>query len=88
LEAPFVRRAGDDNVTLPPDLTQEQHFDELPFGTRGGTVVRYTFPLDAEYEIHLRLARDRNEHVERPSHPHRAAITAVSTAIFISGSRR
>ena len=27
-------------------------------------VVHYTFPLDAEYEIQLRLARDRNEHVE------------------------
>ena len=49
---------------LPPDLTQEEHFEDLPLGTRGGTVVKYTFPLDAEYEIQLRLQRDRNEHVE------------------------
>ena len=27
-------------------------------------LVHYTFPLDAEYEIQFRLARDRNEHVE------------------------
>jgi len=58
------RSPGGVTITLPPDLTQEQHFDQLPFGTRGGAVVHHTFPLDAEYEIQLRLARDRNEHVE------------------------
>lgn len=58
------RIPGGDTFTLPPDLTQEDHFDQLPVGTRGGTVVRYTFPLDADYEITLRLTRDRNEHVE------------------------
>ncbi|MDX1984169.1 MAG: DUF1592 domain-containing protein [Bryobacteraceae bacterium] len=58
------RSPGGDTVTLPPDLTQEEHFDELPLGTRGGTMVPYTFPVDAEYEIQIRLARDRNEHVE------------------------
>ena len=37
------RSPGGDTITLPPDLTQEDHFDELPLGTRGGTTVRYTF---------------------------------------------
>jgi mono/diheme cytochrome c family protein len=59
-----IRSPGGDTVTLPPDLTQEQHFDNLPLGTRGGLAVHYTFPLDAEYEISVRLTRDRNEHVE------------------------
>ncbi len=59
-----IKSPGGVTINLPPDLTQETHFDGLPFGTRGGTVVPYTFPLDAEYEIQLRLARDRNEHVE------------------------
>jgi hypothetical protein len=59
-----IPKPGGDTVILPPDLTQEQHFEELPIGTRGGTSVRYTFPLDAEYDITVRLARDRNEHVE------------------------
>jgi hypothetical protein len=58
------RSPGGDTINLPPDLTQEEHFDELPFGTRGGTAVHYTFPLDAEYEIQLRLQRDRNEYIE------------------------
>jgi len=60
---------GGDTFNLPPDLTQEEHFAELPFGTRGGTSVHYTFPLDAEYDIQLRLARDRNEHVEGLKEP-------------------
>jgi hypothetical protein len=50
--------------TLPVDLTQEQHFSELPLGTRGGTLFPYTFPLNGEYEIQVRLYRDRDEHVE------------------------
>src|SRR5687767_10676842 len=58
------RSPGGDTVTLPPDLTQEEHFDQLPLGTRGGTVVHYTFPHDAEYDVQLRLARDRNEYIE------------------------
>jgi hypothetical protein len=65
-----TRSPGGDTITLPPDLTQEEHFDELPLGTRGGLVVHYTFPLDAEYDINLRLARDRNEHVEGLTEAH------------------
>jgi hypothetical protein len=59
-----VRSPGGDTMILPPDLTQEDHFEELPLGTRGGAVMRYTFPVDAMYDIQIRLARDRNEHVE------------------------
>ncbi len=58
------RSPGGDTIRIQPDLTQEEHLDGLPIGTRGGAVVRYTFPLDGEYEIQIRLARDRNEHVE------------------------
>src|SRR5689334_5192513 len=42
------RSPGGDTVVLPPDLTQEQPLDGLPVGTRGGLVVHYTFPVDAE----------------------------------------
>jgi hypothetical protein len=65
-----IKSPGGDTVTLPPDLTQEQHFNGLPAGTRGGLAVPYTFPVDAEYEINVRLTRDRNEHVEGLTEPH------------------
>ncbi len=59
-----TKSPGGETINLPPDLTQEEHFDQLPLGTRGGLSLRYTFPLDADYELQVRLARDRNEHVE------------------------
>ncbi len=62
-------------VVLRADLTQETHFDGLPFGTRGGTAVEHTFPLDGEYEIEVRLARNRNENVEGLSEPHVMEVT-------------
>ncbi len=70
-----VRSPGGNTTLLPPDLTQEDGLEGLPFGTRGGTMVRYTFPLDAEYEIQLRLARDRDERVEGLTEPHELELT-------------
>jgi mono/diheme cytochrome c family protein len=58
------RAPGGATFLLPPDLTQDSHFDELPLGTRGGTLVQYTFPENGTYEIQVRLMRDRNENVE------------------------
>ena len=64
-----VRSPGGDTILIPQDLTQEEHFDELPFGTRGGTAVNYIFPQNAQYEIQLKLTRDRNEHIEGLGEP-------------------
>ena len=55
---------GGDIETLPPDLTQEQRFEDEPLGTHGGMIMKYNFPQDADYDITVRLQRDRNEHVE------------------------
>jgi mono/diheme cytochrome c family protein len=64
------RSPGGETIRIPADLTQEQHLDGLPLGTRGGAVVDYTFPTDGEYEIQIRLMRDRDEHVEGLTEPH------------------
>ena len=70
-----VRSAGAETVVLPPDLTQEDHFDGQPFGTRAGTSVRYTFPADGEYQFELRLTRDRNELIEGLTEPHQIEVS-------------
>jgi mono/diheme cytochrome c family protein len=57
------RSPGGDTFIVPPDLTQEDHFDKLPPGTRGGTSISYNFPVDGKYDIRLRLARDSREHI-------------------------
>jgi cytochrome c553 len=64
------RTPGGDTFRIPPDVTQEDHVEGLPLGTRGGTLLAHTFARDAEYEIQIRLTRDRNEHVEGLREPH------------------
>ena len=50
-----------DYVRIADDLSQDEHLPGLPLGTRGGTLLRYTFPMDGVYEIRPRLTRDLNE---------------------------
>jgi hypothetical protein len=38
-----------------PDLEQHERQDDLPFGTRGGTLIHHLFPQDGEYEIRLEV---------------------------------
>jgi Protein of unknown function (DUF1592)/Protein of unknown function (DUF1588)/Protein of unknown function (DUF1587)/Protein of unknown function (DUF1595)/Protein of unknown function (DUF1585)/Planctomycete cytochrome C len=52
------RAVGDRTLTptqitypAPGGLAQDRHIEGLPLGTRGGMLVRHTFPLDAEYEF-------------------------------------
>jgi mono/diheme cytochrome c family protein len=40
------------------DLSQDDHIEGLPIGTRGGMLVRYTFPVDGEYVISPKLYRE------------------------------
>jgi Protein of unknown function (DUF1592)/Protein of unknown function (DUF1588)/Protein of unknown function (DUF1585)/Protein of unknown function (DUF1587)/Protein of unknown function (DUF1595)/Planctomycete cytochrome C len=53
-----------DTFRIRPDVTQDTHLASTPLGTRGGTVITYHFPQAGEYEIQVRLMRDRNEGVE------------------------
>jgi len=52
-----------DYFRVPDDRSQEHRLPGLPFGTRGGTAIRYHFPVDGEYTIAAKLARDLNESV-------------------------
>jgi hypothetical protein len=59
-----VARVGGDTYRSPADRSQEAHVEGLPLGTRGGMLIAQTFAQDAEYEVQIRLTRDRNEEVE------------------------
>ena len=37
----------------PRGMSQAEHREDLPLGTRGGLTVRHIFPLDAEYEFRV-----------------------------------
>ena len=51
-------------VRVRGDITQEDHVPGLPLGTRGGVLVKHVFPQAGDYEVQVRLQRDRNEQVE------------------------
>jgi hypothetical protein len=68
------RSPGGDTIRVKPDITQEDRVDGLPPGTRGGTLIPYTFPRDGRYDIQLRLTRDRNEHVEGLNEEHEVLV--------------
>ncbi|MGD8341107.1 MAG: DUF1595 domain-containing protein, partial [Gammaproteobacteria bacterium] len=50
-----------DFFRVPDDRSQETRLPGMPFGTRGGMRISYTFPVDGEYVIAPRLQRDLNE---------------------------
>lgn len=47
-----------DIIRVPADLTQENHLDGLPLGTRGGISIPYVFPQDGEYDVKVLFARN------------------------------
>src|SRR5690606_16489470 len=69
---------------VPDDRSQERHLPGMPFGTRGGTRIEYTFPADAEYEIAVELQRDLNEQVPLYADPQQleVAIDGERVAVF------
>jgi hypothetical protein len=38
----------------PADASQNEHIEGLPFGTRGGMLVRHSFPADGEYKFTMK----------------------------------
>ena len=57
-----------------PDLSQDQHLDGLPLGTRGGILEKHLFPLDGEYLIKVRLWRNTFDLVRGLEDPHEIEI--------------
>jgi len=51
-------------VRVRPDITQEYQVPGLPLGTRGGVLIPHVFAQEGDYEVQVRLQRDRNEQVE------------------------
>jgi mono/diheme cytochrome c family protein len=53
-----------------PDLSQDQHIEGLPPGTRGGMLIEHAFPVDGEYIIKLRLWRNTFDLMRGMEDPH------------------
>jgi mono/diheme cytochrome c family protein len=72
-----------------PDLSQDQHIDGLPPGTRGGMLVEHTFPVDGEYIIKLRLWRNTFDLMRGMEDPHdiEIAMDGVRLQVVTAGGR-
>jgi mono/diheme cytochrome c family protein len=46
-----------DVYRMPAQLPQDVHVEGLPFGTRGGMLIRRTFPADGDYTFSLQVAQ-------------------------------
>ena len=69
---------------LRSDLSQNDETADLPLGTRGGTAIRYQFPLDGQYEVKIEV-------IGRAADPHQleVSVDGVPVKVFpIGGARR
>jgi mono/diheme cytochrome c family protein len=73
---------GDPNITpttqtfrVRSDASQDQHIEGLPVGTRGGILVKFNFPLDAEYVFKVRFWSNTVNTVRGLEFPSRVEIT-------------
>jgi hypothetical protein len=76
---------GTHTVTISTVVTQNQHVDGLPLGTRGGILVRHPFPADGEYVFSGRLLKTVAEGlagVEGHETPHRFVVTIDGKQVF------
>jgi mono/diheme cytochrome c family protein len=68
---------------LRADLSQDISFDSLPIGTRGGTAIKYQFPLDAEYSIAVEPLSGGTD-----AHQLEVSIDGERVKLFTVGGRR
>jgi hypothetical protein len=55
-------------------VQDEQMNDDLPFGSQGGALIRYHFPLDGEYTIKVLLKRQLYAYIIGLGEPHQLDI--------------
>jgi Protein of unknown function (DUF1592)/Protein of unknown function (DUF1588)/Protein of unknown function (DUF1585)/Protein of unknown function (DUF1587)/Protein of unknown function (DUF1595)/Planctomycete cytochrome C len=51
-------------------VQEDQMADDLPFGSTGGTLIHYQFPVDAEYTFRVRLRRQEYDYLVGMGEPH------------------
>ena len=60
-----------ETYNVPKYYVQEDRMNEdLPLGSRGGIAVRHHFPLDGEYIIQVRLAKNSRDYIRGIGEPH------------------
>jgi len=67
----LTRRPVVDTYKISKALVQDERLgDDFPFGSRGGALIRYYFPLDAEYTVKVLLRRQEYDYIVGLGEPH------------------
>src|SRR5215471_8921730 len=69
---------------MPPDISQEDHIEGLPLGTRGGMLIHHQFPLDGEYDFRVFLLRNIVGYMKGLEWPHQLEITIDGDRVFLA----
>ena len=73
---------GGDTYSTAGDNLQTAHVEGLPFGTRGGLLIRKTFPVDATYTISAKLFRTNLGFMRGLFKPHVVIFTVDGKEVF------
>jgi mono/diheme cytochrome c family protein len=75
---------GSETFVLRQDYSQDQHVDGQPFGTVGGVLANYTFPLDGEYVLSAGLMRTNVDAARGLEDPRQVEFTLDGERVFIT----
>ncbi|MEQ1760533.1 MAG: DUF1592 domain-containing protein [Vicinamibacterales bacterium] len=70
----YADGAAESIYRAPADLNQLQHVDGLPFGTRGGLLIKHNFPMNGEYLIRTTLWRNNAGRIRGLESPHQLEV--------------
>ena len=69
---------------VPPDLSQEDHIEGLPLGTRGGILIKHNFPLDGTYNFRVQLLQNIVGYITGLEYPHQLEISIDGERVFLA----
>ena len=72
-----------DYFRVADDRSQEDRLPGEAIGTRGGTTIRYVFPMDAQYGFRVELSRDLNEQVPLYQEVHQLELSIDGERIHV-----
>jgi hypothetical protein len=73
-----------DTFRVRGDLSQDDHIEGLPIGTRGGIRFQYVFPVDADYVISPKLYRETVNIIRGLEVPHDLEITFDGARVHLA----
>jgi mono/diheme cytochrome c family protein len=76
--------AGSDTFVPRGDTQQLDHIEGLPLGTRGGLLIKQTFPLDATYVISAKLYQTNNGFTRGLAAPHDLEFSVDGERVFLN----